>query len=168
MARKIGAKHLKYITTYISILCIALNTTYAEARYLQADPLGLVDGPSVYGYALQNPQRYTDPRGENVGALAPLVCTGPQALLCAAIVTCAGIAGWLIYQATGSTPIECESCSAFKENDPPRRRNCKLIRQVQGVDSPGPLTHCTYQCSDGSTPTIELPGWVACPPSASF
>ena len=29
-------------------------------RYLQADPLGLVDGASVYGYALQNPGRYTD------------------------------------------------------------------------------------------------------------
>ena len=33
-------------------------------RYLQADPLGLVDGASVYGYALQNPGMYTDPRGE--------------------------------------------------------------------------------------------------------
>ncbi|MBT2129918.1 RHS repeat-associated core domain-containing protein [Aliiroseovarius lamellibrachiae] len=35
-------------------------------RYLQADPLGLVDGASVYGYALQNPGRYTDPTGEFV------------------------------------------------------------------------------------------------------
>ncbi|MDO6591949.1 hypothetical protein DS901_02630 [Loktanella sp. D2R18] len=26
-------------------------------RYIQADPLGLVDGASVYGYALQNPGR---------------------------------------------------------------------------------------------------------------
>ena len=33
-------------------------------RYIQADPLGLVDGASVYGYVLQNPGRYTDPRGE--------------------------------------------------------------------------------------------------------
>ena len=33
-------------------------------RYLQADPLGLVDGASVYGYALGNPGRYVDPRGE--------------------------------------------------------------------------------------------------------
>jgi RHS repeat-associated protein len=32
-------------------------------RYLQADPLGLVDGPSVYGYARQSPVRFTDPRG---------------------------------------------------------------------------------------------------------
>ncbi len=31
---------------------------------MQADPLGLVDGASVYGYARQNPLRYVDPRGE--------------------------------------------------------------------------------------------------------
>jgi RHS repeat-associated protein len=34
-------------------------------RYLEADPLGLVDGPSVYGYARQSPVRYVDPRGED-------------------------------------------------------------------------------------------------------
>ena len=34
-------------------------------RYIQGDPLGLVDGASVYGYALQNPGRYTDPTGLN-------------------------------------------------------------------------------------------------------
>ena len=33
-------------------------------RYMQADPLGLVDGASVYGYVGQNPGRYVDPRGE--------------------------------------------------------------------------------------------------------
>jgi len=33
-------------------------------RYMQADPLGLVDGASIYGYARQNPGRYVDPRGE--------------------------------------------------------------------------------------------------------
>ena len=33
-------------------------------RYLQPDPLGLIDGPGVYGYALQSPMRWTDPRGE--------------------------------------------------------------------------------------------------------
>ena len=38
-------------------------------RYLQADPLGLVDGASVYGYALQSPSKYADPRGECVGLL---------------------------------------------------------------------------------------------------
>jgi RHS repeat-associated protein len=33
-------------------------------RYLEADPLGLVDGASVYGYAGQSPMMSTDPRGE--------------------------------------------------------------------------------------------------------
>jgi hypothetical protein len=32
-------------------------------RYLQAGPLGLVDGPSVYGYARQSPVRWTDRLG---------------------------------------------------------------------------------------------------------
>lgn len=43
----------------------------ALGRYLQADPLGLVDGASVYGYVRQNPGRYIDPTGEFglVGAL---------------------------------------------------------------------------------------------------
>jgi RHS repeat-associated protein len=42
-------------------------------RYLQADPLGLVDGASVYGYAGQSPMMYTDPRG---------LCVGPFAIPC--------------------------------------------------------------------------------------
>jgi RHS repeat-associated protein len=33
-------------------------------RYLQADPLGLIDGASVYGYVRQSPMMYTDPTGE--------------------------------------------------------------------------------------------------------
>ncbi|WP_421700991.1 RHS repeat-associated core domain-containing protein [Aliiroseovarius sp.] len=46
-------------------------------RYIQADPLGLVDGASVYGYALQNPGRHIDPRGE---------CVGPLAYACGGII----------------------------------------------------------------------------------
>ncbi|MFT4715854.1 MAG: RHS repeat-associated protein [Paracoccaceae bacterium] len=42
-------------------------------RYIEADPLGLVDGPSVYGYALQNPGRYVDPRGEQSISIPPLL-----------------------------------------------------------------------------------------------
>ena len=33
-------------------------------RYLQADPLGLIDGASVYGYVRQSPLMLTDPTGE--------------------------------------------------------------------------------------------------------
>ncbi len=35
-------------------------------RYTQPDPLGFVDGPSVYAYALSNPHRYVDPDGRNI------------------------------------------------------------------------------------------------------
>ena len=34
-------------------------------RYIQADPLGLVAGVNLYGYARQNPFKYVDPNGEN-------------------------------------------------------------------------------------------------------
>lgn len=39
-------------------------------RYLQADPLGLVDGASVYGYVKQSPVRLIDPAGEVVLSIA--------------------------------------------------------------------------------------------------
>ena len=60
-------------------------------RYMQADPLGLVDGASVYGYALQNPGRYVDPRGEAVEYLCrPIMRLPfyiPPAIHCAVFVT---------------------------------------------------------------------------------
>ena len=36
-------------------------------RYIQADPLGLVDGASVYGYVSGSPLRYVDPIGLEQG-----------------------------------------------------------------------------------------------------
>ena len=47
-------------------------------RYLQADPLGLVDGPSVYGYAGQNPIVNVDPTGQCFGPFIYLLpaCIG--------------------------------------------------------------------------------------------
>jgi hypothetical protein len=37
-------------------------------RYLQADPLGLVDGASIYGYVKGNPGNWIDPRGLQAGS----------------------------------------------------------------------------------------------------
>jgi RHS repeat-associated protein len=54
-------------------------------RYMQADPLGLVNGASVYGYARQSPGRYVDPSGEFI----------PLAILAGAAI---GIGADLLYQ----------------------------------------------------------------------
>ena len=59
-------------------------------RYLQADPLGLVDGASVYGYAGQNPGRNADPTGQCFGPLAFMMPT------CAGAVS--GVAIFLFYE----------------------------------------------------------------------
>ena len=44
-----------------------LDYNPTTGRYIQVNPLGLVDGASIYGYALQNPMRYVDPQGLTVG-----------------------------------------------------------------------------------------------------
>jgi RHS repeat-associated protein len=44
--------------------------------FLQTDPLGFVDGASVYGYARQNPGRWIDPTGEFVWAVLGSVAFG--------------------------------------------------------------------------------------------
>lgn len=45
-------------------------------RYIQADPLGLIDGASVYGYALQSPYKYIDPTGLAIRPIMPMVPGG--------------------------------------------------------------------------------------------
>ncbi len=45
-------------------------------RYLQADPLGLVDGASVYGYVGHSPMRWVDPKGEFAGPLGAVLGAG--------------------------------------------------------------------------------------------
>jgi RHS repeat-associated protein len=62
-------------------------------RYLQADPLGLVAGASVYGYANQSPMMFMDPNGEN----PVMACLINQACRAAAGAVVAGSAN-LIYQ----------------------------------------------------------------------
>lgn len=60
---------MKKFIGFIAVLGMTVGASQVDARYVEADPFGLVDGPSVYGYAAQNPQRYTDPTGEFVPIL---------------------------------------------------------------------------------------------------
>jgi RHS repeat-associated protein len=58
-------------------------------RYTQPDPLGFVDGPSIYAYAKGRPQSLVDPDGQNIG----LVCApaGPGAVVvCSVVIPAAG------------------------------------------------------------------------------
>lgn len=69
---------MKNLFGFILVLSFVSGAPSVEARYLQADPLGLVDGASVYGYARQNPERYTDPRGlQTYGPDLPFQGVGP-------------------------------------------------------------------------------------------
>ena len=93
-------------------------------RYMQADPLGLVDGASVYGYALQNPGRYTDPRGEDAAAVTPGLLA-MAAALCAAdgpapigdIIAGAIIAGTYLFVASPTEACGCgnDGCPSAAE-----------------------------------------------------
>ncbi len=73
-------------------------------RYLQADPLGLVDGASVYGYVVQNPMRYTDPTGEAI----PAVVWG--AIRCAEDWE---DVFWIIFDSLNPSKKLCPVCNAF-------------------------------------------------------
>jgi uncharacterized protein RhaS with RHS repeats len=122
-------------------------------RYHQPDPLGLVDGASVYGYARQNPGRYIDPKGENPGAVCAVPGIGP---LCAKVVqTCIEgivIGGIIVYDWI-MKPDEvleesCKTCANVNDLPPPppdcptEFARLTLLREVlmdgiaQGVNVP--------------------------------
>ena len=57
-------------------------------RYTQPDPLGFVDGPSVYGYAGGSPQRWADPDGRILAPPKPAF--GPSGAEACAYGFCGG------------------------------------------------------------------------------
>jgi uncharacterized protein RhaS with RHS repeats len=100
-------------------------------RYIQADPLGLVDGASVYGFAGQNPGRYVDPRGEEAASVGGSfgawgVVEGGKRIG-AACVAAAGVqvgvlAGLIVMAA--ATPVgdgtlqSCDQCTLASSDTP--------------------------------------------------
>jgi len=55
---------MKNLLRFLTVLGLVASASHVDARYLQADSLGLADGPSMYGYAHQNPTNNTDPTGQ--------------------------------------------------------------------------------------------------------
>jgi RHS repeat-associated protein len=90
-------------------------------RYLQADPLGLVDGASVYGYAGQSPMMNMDPTGE---------CFGPAAVLLPVCVW----AAWMVYDYL--TDPDCYTLSDFLWSAVMNADPFKAARWVKGWTRP--------------------------------
>ena len=81
-------------------------------RYLQADPLGLVDGASVYGYVGQSPMRHVDPKGEQLAGVVGGWIAGDAAI---PDPTDAAWPKWVTYGALlgGAMILDyCTSCPA--------------------------------------------------------
>ena len=139
-------------------------------RYIQADPLGLVDGASVYGYALQNPGRYTDPRGEQAIPRPGLPLPVPGGSMPTAKDYTDAL-NQLLDWSDKYNPVDLaiqgivEMCTTE-----PKEMTCKsLVHTRTGITSDGAKTSCTYDCPDGKQRTIEINGYGSiCPPSITF
>ncbi|MEM6942454.1 MAG: RHS repeat-associated core domain-containing protein [Pseudomonadota bacterium] len=67
----------KLISLLVAIAVIA-GSIPGHARYLQPDPLGLIDGPAVYNYARSNPYKYIDPEGLGTELILYSCTAGPN------------------------------------------------------------------------------------------
>jgi RHS repeat-associated protein len=103
-------------------------------RYLQADPLGLVDGASVYGYALGNPGRWVDPRGEAAQAVCaafPQACAAAGAAIVKICVEGAKIVAGAALALVTTTEEAC-GCEDDCEYEQPLSRLRKLSSRELG------------------------------------
>jgi RHS repeat-associated protein len=79
-------------------------------RYLESDPIGLEGGLNTYGYALQNPLRYSDPTGENSLVLNGgrlLFTPVPGARIAGGALILAGGAA-LVYEMCTDDEVDCK------------------------------------------------------------
>ena len=132
-------------------------------RYTQPDPLGFVDGPSVYGYAGGSPLRYVDRDGRNAGTAIGGTIGGPAgAVIGGAAFFCA------VYPDKCSKIIKyCLDPTKGGGDDPPKpspppppRENKNICRKIPEVSIDGII--CIYQYPNGSTRRFNS-GTQACP-----
>ncbi len=92
-------------------------------RYTQPDPLGMMDGPNRYAYALNSPTMYTDPRGEVVPALVygGGAYLGGNSAAIGGFLTGLGLGGGIIYFSQKSAEEEyCPIPIPADPTQPPR------------------------------------------------
>jgi uncharacterized protein RhaS with RHS repeats len=113
-------------------------------RYLQADPLGLVDGASVYGYARQNPGRWVDVDGRvtTEHLLGPTSAQAKQNSVIASSVSTSLIS---------TSDSGNELCFA---------EDCALIQEFVHPDG-GAI--CIYECYLGGEEVHYTSPGVSCP-----
>jgi RHS repeat-associated protein len=89
-------------------------------RYTQPDPLGFVDGPSVYGYAKGSPLRSVDKDGRFVQVIVGLCLRNPRACASAGTAIIGG-AMWLLnpLRKRGCIPNVVNSESSDDKGNPP-------------------------------------------------
>jgi RHS repeat-associated protein len=89
-----------------------------NARWSVRDPLGMVDGPNVYGYAVNNPALHTDPLGLSFGCLFTCAACLREMVLC---VGSQGVLWWACLLAIAAC-LACLECST--EDVPRYKRSC--------------------------------------------
>ena len=115
-------------------------------RYTQPDPLGFVDGPSVYGYARGNPYRYVDPDGRNPAGVCALVPAACGTAIEKTVEVCLAIGTYIITQMSKKKEGFC-SCSHRDRNKVGNEDWACLRLRNQGI--------CTGPYKDTGTDTAS-------------
>jgi RHS repeat-associated protein len=135
----------------------------ATGRWTSEDPLGLADGPNVYGYVRNNPVGFVDPDGRAsapAGALIGGLVAGPPGAVVGGLIG-AGL-GLFIGLALCKV-IPFPKRDPDKPNKPPRKKEkCYFVGFIMTIEG---VNACRYQCPSG-TLTYETDG--ACPPILEF
>jgi RHS repeat-associated protein len=120
-------------------------------RYTQPDPLGFVDGPSVYAYAGGLPQGKIDFDGRQATAVSTGIVT---AVITAGIIKAAKYCAPKILRAFSSTPAN--------HNDPKLAEKCPLSNENELPDGG---RNCVYRCpSMGVQFRRTTPAYPVCHP----